>query len=312
MPMVITIVLLLVGFVLLVKGSDAFVDGSSSVAKLLGVPGVIVGLTIVSMGTSAPEAAVSVTAGFNGSNEIAISNLVGSNAFNMLIVAGLSAAITPFMIDKIVLKRDFPVCLGIMAVTILMCLDGVVSRLDGIIMLVIFVAYISYLIYDAVKNRGSADENDDEKPMSTVKSIIFIIVGLAAVIAGGQCVVSSAQKIALALGMSETIVGLTVVAIGTSLPELVTSVVAARKGHSDIAIGNVVGSSIFNLAFVMGMSSTANPIGVVPEAIIDAFIMLGVNALGFVFCITRRKFERWEGITLVCIYAAYTAYLLMR
>lgn len=310
--MVITIILLMIGFALLVKGSDAFVDGSSSAAKLLGVPGIIVGLTIVSMGTSAPEAAVSITAGFNGSNEIAISNLVGSNTFNILVVAGLSAAITPFAIDKIVLKRDFPAALAIMAVTIFMCLDRVISRIDGIIMLVIFVLYISYLVYDAVRNRETAAKDDDEKPMSAVKSVVFIILGLAAVVAGGQLVVSSARKIALAMGMSETLIGLTIVAIGTSLPELVTSVVAARKGYSDIAIGNVVGSSIFNLTFVMGMSSLANPIGVVPNTVIDALTMLGVNALGFVFCITKRRFERWEGIALVCIYALYTAYLIMR
>ncbi|MGN1114993.1 MAG: calcium/sodium antiporter [Candidatus Ornithomonoglobus sp.] len=308
--MVLTVILLLIGFVLLVKGSDVFVDGSSSVAKLLGVPAVIVGLTIVSMGTSAPEAAVSITAGFHGSNEIAISNLVGSNSFNMLVVAGLSAAITPFMVDKVVLKRDFPVCLGIMLVSIVMCLDGTVSRLDGAIMLIIFVCYIGFLIYSAVRNRETAEE--DEKPMSPLKSVLFIIIGLAAVIAGGQLVVNSAQKIALTFGMSETLVGVTIVAIGTSLPELVTSVIAARKGESGIAIGNVVGSSIFNLAFVMGLSSAANPIGVVPEALIDAFVMLGVNALGFFYCITGRRFARWEGISLFCIYIAYTAYLILR
>ncbi len=308
--MVLTVILLLVGFVLLVKGSDVFVDGSSSVAKLLGVPSVIVGLTIVSMGTSAPEAAVSITAGFQGSNEIAISNLVGSNTFNMLVVAGLSAAITPFMVDKIVLKRDFPVCLGIMLVSIIMCLDGRASRLDGVILLFIFVCYMGLLVYSAVKNRETAEDN--EKPMSPIKSILFIIIGLAAVVAGGQLVVNSARNIALAFGMSETLIGVTIVAIGTSLPELVTSVIAARKGQSGIAIGNVVGSSIFNLAFVMGLSSAANPIGVVPDALIDAFIMLGVNALGFVYCITGRKFARWEGISLVCVYIAYTVYLILR
>lgn len=308
--MFITIILLLIGFVLLVKGSDIFVDGSSSVAKLMGVPAIIVGLTIVSMGTSAPEAAVSITAGFRGSNEIAISNLVGSNSFNMLVVAGLSAAITPFFVDKIVLKRDFPVCLGIMAVTILMCLDGVVSRADGIILIAIFVCYIAYLIYSAVKNHEEAE--DDEKPMSPAKSIIFIIIGLASVIGGGQLVVGSAKTIAAAIGMSETLIGLTVIAIGTSLPELVTSVVAARKGQSDIAIGNVVGSSIFNLAFVLGMSSTANSIAVVPETVIDGFVMLGVNTLGFLYCITGRKFARWEGISLLCIYVVYTVYLIAR
>ncbi len=311
MEIFITIILLLIGFVLLVKGSDLFVDGSASVAKLLGIPAIIVGLTIVSMGTSAPEAAVSITAGFKGSNEIAISNLIGSNTFNMLCVAGLSAAITPFMVDKLILKRDFPVCLGIMAVTILMCLDGVVSRIDGIILLVIFVLYIGWLVYSAIKNRETSEE-DDEKPLSPVKSVIFIIIGLAAIIGGGELVVGAAKKLALTFGMSETLIGVTIVAIGTSLPELVTSVVAARKGQSGIAIGNVVGSCFFNLAFVLGMSSLANPIGVKPEAFIDALIMIGVNAVGFVFCLTHKKLERWEGIVLICIYIAYTVYLVIR
>lgn len=308
--MILTIILLLIGFVLLVKGSDLFVDGSSSIARLMGIPAVIVGLTIVSMGTSAPEAAVSITAGFRGSNEIAISNLVGSNTFNTLCVAGLSAAITPFMVDKVVLKRDFPVCLGIMAITIILGLDGVISRLDGVILLIIFVAYISLLVITAI-NSHETDENG-EKPLSPVKSVIFIVSGLAAIILGGELVVRSAQSIARTFGMSETLIGVTIIAIGTSLPELVTSVIAARKGQSGIAIGNVVGSSIFNLAFVLGMSSSANPVGVVPEAMTDAVIMLAVNALGYVFCITGKRFARWEGITLLCIYAAYTVYLVMR
>ncbi|MBR0366604.1 MAG: calcium/sodium antiporter [Clostridia bacterium] len=308
--MLLTIILLIIGFVLIVKGSDLFVDGSSSVARLMGIPAVVVGLTIVSMGTSAPEAAVSITAGFRGSNEIAISNLVGSNTFNMLCVAGLSAAITPFVVDKIIIKRDFPVCLGVMAITILMGLDGVISRLDGIILLAIFVAYITILVISAIRNHDK--EEDGEKPMSPVKSIIFMVIGLGAIIGGGELVVRSAQKIALAFGMSETLIGVTIIAIGTSLPELVTSVIAARKGQSGIAIGNVVGSSFFNLAFVLGMSSAANPVGVVPEAMIDAVIMIAVNALGFVYCITGRKLARWEGISLVCIYVAYTAYLIVR
>lgn len=308
--MLLTVIFLIIGFVLLVKGSDVFVDGSSSIARLLGIPAVIVGLTIVSMGTSAPEAAVSITAGIKGSNEIALANLVGSNVFNMLMVAGISAVITPFAVDKIVIKRDFPVCLGIMAATIIMCLDGVVSRVDGIILLVVFVAYIAYLVRSAIKNRETSE--DDEEPMSPVKSVIFILVGIAAVILGGQLVVNSSKTIAAAFGMSENLIGLTIVAIGTSLPELVTSVVAARKGQSGIAIGNVVGSNIFNLAFVLGMSSTANAIAVVPEAMIDALVMLGVNLLGFIFCFTGKKLLRWEGIVFVMMYVGYTAYLIMR
>lgn len=308
--MLLTVILLIIGFVLLVKGSDVFVDGSSSIARLLGIPAVIVGLTIVSMGTSAPEAAVSITAGIKGSNEIALANLVGSNIFNMLMVAGISAIITPFAVDKIVIKRDFPVCLGIMAATIIMCLDGVVSRVDGIILLVIFVAYTAYLVRSAIKNRKASDEDDD--PMSPVKSVIFILIGIAAVIIGGQLVVNSSKTIAAAFGMSENLIGLTIVAIGTSLPELVTSIVAARKGQSGIAIGNVVGSNIFNLAFILGMTSTANAIAVVPEAMIDAFVMLGVNLLGFIYCLTGKKLLRWEGIVFVIMYIGYTAYLIMR
>lgn len=308
--MLVTCILLIIGFILLVKGSDIFVDGSASLARLLGVPSVIIGLTIVSMGTSAPEAAVSITAGFDGSSEIAISNLVGSNTFNMLMVAGVSAAITPFFVDKIVLKRDFPICLGIMALTVIMCADGKVSRLDGAVMAAVFAGYMALLIRSAVRNRTAAE--DGEKPLPPLKSVIFIIVGLAAVIAGGQLTVHSARKIAEAFGMSETLIGVTIVAIGTSLPELVTSVMAARKGESGIAIGNVIGSSIFNLAFVMGISALLNPIGVVQEALYDALIMLLVNILGFLFCLSKKKLTRAEGVSFICLYAAYTAYLIIR
>lgn len=309
--MILTVILLVIGFVLLVKGSDLFVDGSSSVARILGIPAVIVGLTIVSMGTSAPEAAVSITAGIKGSNEIAISNLVGSNIFNYLVVAGLSAAITPFLVDKEILKRDYPICLGVMAVTVIMCIDGIVSRIDGIVLLVIFVLYIAYLIINAVKNK-TVDDDDNTKKLSPLKSILFIVIGLAAIIIGGQVVVDSAKKIAYAFGLSETLIGLTIVAIGTSLPELMTSIVAARKGQSAIAIGNVVGSCLFNLAFILGMSSSVTPIVVTADALVDSAIMLAVNILGFIFCCTNKKLSRSEGIISIVIYIAYTAYLIMR
>ncbi len=309
--MFITILLLIIGFVLLVKGSDLFVDGSASVARLMGIPAVIVGLTIVSMGTSAPEAAVSVTAGYHGSNEIAISNLVGSNIFNLLCVAGLSAIITPFAIDKTIIKRDFPICLGVMALSVVMCLTGkVVSRLEGIILLAVFVSYIAYLVWQAIKTR-EIDRNL-EKPMSPIKSVIFILIGIGAIILGGQLVVESAKTIAREFGMSETLIGVTIVAIGTSLPELVTSVVAAHKGQSEIAIGNVVGSSIFNLMFVLGMSSALTPIAVVPEALIDGIIMLSVSLIGWFFCLKDKRMGRKQGIFLIIVYIVYTVYLLMR
>ncbi|MBR0359843.1 MAG: calcium/sodium antiporter [Clostridia bacterium] len=311
MNLFVTFILLIIGFVLLVKGSDIFVDGSVSVAKLLHVPAVIIGLTIVSMGTSAPEAAVSITAGIKGSNEIAISNLVGSNVFNMLCVAGVSALITPFLIDKTVLKRDFPLSIAVMALATVMAFTGrTVTRIEGIILFVIFVAYIAYLIRNAIKNREKS--NNNEKPMSPVKSVLFILIGLAAIVGGGQLVVESAKVIAKTFGMSETLIGVTIVAIGTSLPELVTSIVAAYKGQSEIAIGNVVGSNIFNIAFILGMSSSFTPIAVVNEALIDNIVMMAVNAIGFVFCLTGKRLNRVEGAVMIGIYVLYTVFLLLR
>ena len=311
MELLVPIPVLIIGFVLLIKGSDIFVDGSVSIAKLLSVPTVVIGLTIVSMGTSAPEAAVSITAGIKGSNEIAISNLVGSNIFNILCVAGASALITPFLVDKEVLKRDFPISLALMVLLAVMAFTGkVVSRLEGAILFVIFLSYIAYLIRNAIKNREKS--NNNEKPMSAAKSIIFIFVGIVAIIGGGQFVVWSAKTLAAFFKMTETFIGVTVVAIGTSLPELVTSIVAAKKGQSDIAIGNVVGSNIFNITFVLGMSSAIHPIAIVDETVIDAVAMVAVNAVGFIFCLTAKKLNRGEGLTMICMYAVYTAYLLIR
>lgn len=309
--MLVAVLLLIVGFFLLVKGSDWFVDGSASIARLMGIPAVIVGLTIVSMGTSAPEAAVSITAGIKGSNEIAISNLVGSNIFNILCVAGLSAVITPFMVDNTIIKRDFPVCLASVILTTIMCLTGnFVTRLEGVIIIVLFVVYLVYLVFDAIKSREI--EKNYERPMSAWKSILFMLIGIGAIIGGGQLVVNSAQTIALGFGMSETLIGVTIIAIGTSLPELVTSIVAARKGQSEIAIGNVVGSNIFNILFILGMSSSFTSIAVVPDAIIDAFVMLGVTALCYILCVKDKRIGRKEGIFLVALYIVYTVYLIVR
>lgn len=309
--MIISIILLIIGFVLLVKGSDLFVDGSASAARLLGIPAVIVGLTVVSMGTSAPEAAVSITAGVQGSNEIAFSNLVGSNVFNLLMVAGVSAIIAPFAVEKSILRRDFPLCIAVMALTAFMAYTGnIISRLEGAILLVLFVSYIVYLVLQAIRTREI--EKNYERPMSAGKSVIFIIIGLAAIIGGGQLVVNAATEIARIFGMSETLIGVTIIAIGTSLPELVTSVVAAYKGQSEIAIGNVIGSNLFNIMFILGLSSVCTPIGIVPEAFIDACIMLGTTALGYALCCKDKKINRADGIFFVILYIVYTVYLLVR
>lgn len=302
--------LLIVGFILLIKGADMFVDGSSSIASLLKVPGVVIGLTIVALGTSAPEAAVSITAGFAGSNEIAISNIIGSNLFNFLSVVGVCAAIKAFDSDHDILKRDFPVSIALSILLFVLMLDGTISRIDGVLLVAILIIYIFCMVRSALKNRVEADE--EIKVMSPLKSIIFCLIGVAAIIGGGQLVVDSATKIALAFGMSQTLVGLTIIAIGTSLPELVTSIVAAGKGQSGMALGNVVGSSIFNIVFILGCSSTLNAIAVVPEVLIDATLLIGVNLIVFFFCKTKQKVERWEGIVCVLLYCVYTGYIIMR
>ena len=302
-------ILLIVGFVLLIKGADLFVDGASSVAAKLKVPSLIIGLTVVSIGTSLPEAAVSVSASLSGNNSISLGNVIGSNIFNLLMVVGVSSAILPIVTDRDMLKRDMPINIGITVLLGILLFDGNLSRLEALFLLLLLVAYMFLLIRSALKNRVEAEET---KVLSWAKSIVFIVLGVAAIIGGGQLVVNSAKTIALALGMSETLVGLTVVAIGTSLPELVTSVVAARKGDSGIAMGNVIGSNLFNILFILGMAGVIKPLTADAAFFIDTGILLGISALMLLFAFTKRKISRVEGITCVLIYVAYTAYIIMR
>lgn len=303
-------VVLAVGFIMLIKGADLFVDGSSSVAKLFKVPSVIIGLTIVAMGTSAPEAAVSITAGLTGNNEIAISNVIGSNMFNLLIVVGLCAAIKAFASNKDILKRDFPFCIGITTMLFFFVLDKEVSRADGIIFLIIFVAYLVMMIQSALKNRET--EQEEGKKLSPVKSVIFIIAGIAAIVFGGDLVVDNASEIAAQFGLSQTLIGLTIVAIGTSLPELVTSIVAAVKGESAMALGNVVGSNIMNILFILGASSAIHPIKTVGENIVDAGLMLVSTIMVYIYCKSGKRVDRGEGIVCVILYVIYTGYIITR
>lgn len=323
---------LLVGFVLLIKGADWFVDGASSIARLLKVPAVIIGLTIVAMGTSAPEAAVSISAGLVGKNEIAISNVVGSNIFNLLVVAGLCAVMKPFTVEKSIFKRDIPInILFSFILLFLLWQFNKISRVSGAILLLCMAFYILLTIRAAIKGKieDEGDTSSDlyksladkmskviksRKAVDTILSIFFCGVGLTAVIFGGDMVVDNASAIAKAWGLSDTLIGLTIVAIGTSLPELVTSIVATRKGQSDMAMGNVIGSNIFNLAFILGMSAVINPIAVTdPNAIYDAIIMTATAILAFFFCIGKKHIlNRYEGTLFVLLYIAYTAYIIMR
>lgn len=303
-------ILLLVGFVLLIKGADFFVDGASSIAGKLKVPSLIIGLTVVSMGTSMPEAAVSISASLTGSNSISLGNVIGSNIFNLLMVVGISSLILPIATDKDILKRDMPINIGItVALLVMLLIGGELSRIDAAILLVMLAGYMFLLIRSALKNRI---EDEAPKVYSWLKSIVLSIVGAAAIILGGNLVVESAKTIALNLGMGETLVGLTVVALGTSLPELVTSIVAAKKGDSGIAMGNVVGSCIFNILFILGMAGVISPMTADSAFFIDTGILIGICLLMLLFAFTKKKTDRVEGGICVLIYIGYTAYIIMR
>lgn len=302
-------ILLILGFVLLIKGADFFVDGASSIAGKLKVPSLIIGLTVVSMGTSMPEAAVSISASLGGNNGISLGNVVGSNLFNLLVVVGVSAVVLPIATDRDILKRDMPIGIAITAALCVMLIDGKLSRLDAVILLVLFVAYLLILIRSALKNRT---EEDEQKVMSWGKSLLFVLLGAAGIIGGGQLVVNNAKTIAAALGMGETLIGLTVVAFGTSLPELVTSIVAAKKGESGIAMGNVVGSNIFNILFVLGLAGAISPMTADSAFFIDTGILIVVSLIMLLFAFTKRKTSRVEGAISVLMYLAYTAYIIMR
>ena len=325
MNIFLNILLLAVGFAGLIKGADFFVDGSSALARTLKVPGVIIGLTIVAMGTSAPELAVSTSAAIKGANEIALSNVVGSNIFNLLAVLGICALICPIPIDKAIIKRDFPfsiiITFGLLIAvgiglfsgfdffgTPMLENVGIVSRPIGIILLALFIAYIVALIVLARKNQAQEEAGEN---MPVWKSLLLIAVGLVCIVIGGQLVVENAKGIAASLGMSETLIGLTIVAIGTSLPELVTSIVASRKGENGLAVGNVVGSNIFNILFILGVSATIHPIAVNYASVIDLAILTVVSIITLVFSLTK-KISRIEGAAMILMYAATVVFAILR
>lgn len=302
-------VLLLMGFVLLIKGADFFVEGSSSIARILKVPSVIIGLTIVAMGTSAPEAAVSINAGLSGNSDISLGNIIGSNIFNLLVVIGACAVIFPADSHEDILNRDLWWNIAVSALLFVLILDGRISRMEGLLLLAAFILYIGTMIRSALKNRVQ------ETPLGSMplpKSLLYVTGGLAAVILGGDLVVDNAVLIAKTLGMSDTLVGLTIVAIGTSLPELVTSITASKKGDSGIAFGNAVGSCLFNILFILGAASLLTPIHAVPELIIDGAILLASTALIFIMARTDKRTNRMEGIICIFAYLVYTVYIITR
>lgn len=300
-------ILLLVGFVMLIKGADVFVDNSSSLAKKFHVPSIIVGLTIVAMGTSAPELSVSVTSALAGMNDMSIANVVGSNIFNLLVVLGASTLVNKL---KITNYGDIFVMFAVALTFLLVSLDGALSVLDGVLLLTVFIVYIGCLIYKAMKNNNEAEEQTKQKHVCI--TIALIIVGLFAIVWGGNLVVDSASIIAQQLGMSENLIGLTIVAIGTSLPELVTSLVATKKGELEIAIGNVIGSNIFNMLLIIGLSSVINPMVVSSFALMD-ILFVSMATLFFIKITFKSKtLNKIKGIPMIMIYAAYIIFTIIR
>ena len=319
-------ILLIIGFVLLIKGADFFVDGSSSVAKILKVPTIIIGLTVVAFGTSMPELSVSVTAALRGSNDLAVSNVLGSNIFNLLVVLGCCALVKPVAAKWSLLKKEFPFSILITIILLLVdsdfsimkILDGnqefVLGRWAGLLFLILFVLYIYATVKSALRSRAEAKDMEEEeyKTMSPLKSGIYIVIGLIGIVWGGNLVVDSASNIALTFGWSQTFIGLTIVALGTSLPELVTSVVAARKGENDLAVGNVVGSNIFNILLILGVSSFITPITLDVTAVYDTIILIIASIVVYVSAISKREIRRKEGILFLVCYFAFFLYVFMR
>lgn len=311
--------LLIIGFFFLIKGANLFVEGSSSIAKKFNVPSMVIGLTIVAMGTSAPEAAVSITSSLAGQNDMSVANVVGSNFFNILVVLGVSSIISKLPVQKGTIKKDAPFLLLVSALLLLFGLNLNISRIEGLILLAVFI----YFLIDTVNSaKKSSQETAKEatttmdvevtKESSIPKTILLSIIGVVGIVLGGDMVVNSATEIATSFGMSANLVGLTIVAIGTSLPEFVTSVVAIKKGETEIAIGNIIGSNIFNILFVLGLATTISPITISMFAFIDIIFMVATTVLLYFFMKKDDSLVKSEGIIFLIVYVAYMAYTIMR
>lgn len=310
-PLGVQIIFLILGFAFLMKGADLFVDGASALAGRLGIPQIVIGLTIVALGTSAPEAAVSITAATQGSADLAISNILGSNILNVFLILGIASVITPLAIKKNTFKYEIPF---VAVITILLLVMGLIgndiSRIDSIILLVLMCAFMVYLVFVA-KSEKPAQEETPAKKMAIWQMILFIILGGAGIIFGSQVTVDSATEIATHFGMSERLIGLTIVAFGTSLPELITSVIAAIKKNDDIAIGNVVGSNIFNILFILGLTGVITPINYASSSILDNIMALVAAIVLFICVLKNKKLGRIGGIVMLVIYAGYFVYCII-
>lgn len=315
--------LLIIGFLLLIKGADMFVDGASRLAKAFKIPPIIIGLTIVAFGTSTPEAAVSISASISGSSGISIGNAIGSNLVNISLILGLTAFITPLQVQKKTILKEIPLALLASIALLVLLLDvqlqglsnNALSRSDGIMLLLLFGVFLYYILEVALKNKNSQNYLLEPVEVKGTKSknLLILVIGLIGLVGGGYLVVYYGKEIALSLGMSETLVGLTIVAIGTSLPELVTSITAALKKESEIALGNIIGSNIFNIMFILGASATINPLTLTQNLIFDIVLMISLTFIVLIFSYThQRKINRLEGLILALVYIAYLIFIIIR
>ena len=325
------VILLLVGFVLLVKGADFFVDGASNIARYLKISSLIIGLTVVAFGTSLPEAAVSISGVIQGIDDVSFGNIIGSNILNLLLILGVSALILPVVVNEEILKRDLPI--SILAAIIIIPMyyflhengSSALVRFEGLILILLLAGFMFLMFKSANKTRNdiinssTLQDSNKSKPteieaptMSKSKSIVLVLIGLIGIVAGGIMVTNGAKEIALFFGMSEWLVGLTIVSVGTSLPELVTSITAAMKKENDIAVGNVVGSNIFNLLFILGFSSLVSPVKINSTAIFDLFFLVVISIIVLIFAFRERKLGRVEGGFLTLMYLGYLVYIIIR
>ncbi|MDU3405753.1 calcium/sodium antiporter [Clostridium sp.] len=314
--------ILIIGFILLIKGADIFVDGAAKIAKKFGIPSITVGLTIVSLGTSAPELSVSLIASFEGNNGITIGNVLGSNIFNTLMVLGVTAIIMPIVIKKNSVIKDYIINIVVSIVLLVLTFgrvllnkEAALTRISGIILLILCIIYTLYLIKSA-KSRKEEEDFEEEEDIKILSCIIKIILGIIGIIAGGNLVVSSASDIAYSFGLSDKLVGLTIVAVGTSLPELVTTMIASIKGENDIAIGNVLGSNIFNILLILGVSSSINAIPISSSLLIDILFLIVISIILGIFMFKGKKdklkLDKLEGLILVLLYIGYMIYIISR
>jgi len=314
MEVLLQIGLLVIGFVMLIKGADWFVEGASKIADKLGIPQLVIGLTIVAMGTSAPETAVSISAALKGSADIAVGNVVGSNIMNILVILGITSIIIPLSVQKSTVKYEIPFMIIITVIfAVLGLTDNEIFRGDGLILLGLFIIYLAYLFRMAKKGQAVTEEvEEDGKQDSVLKMIVLIVIGVVLIVLGSNVSVDAAKTLATIFGMDEKLIGLTIVALGTSLPELVTSVTAGLKGKADIAIGNIVGSNIFNILFVIGVSAMITPVTYQAAFLFDSIVCVAAAVLLFVCVLNKdNKLKRWSGITMLVGYAAYLGYMIV-